>query len=125
MLKKSRLYSILFNKCPRCHKGNFFVSNNPYDLKRFSKLNDDCPVCNESFRREPGFYFGATYASYGITVFLGLTLFLFMVWFLKIEILIFLVTFLILLIVLMPVIYRLSRLIWINVFVSPGKTDLN
>lgn len=125
MFKKSRLYSIFLNKCPRCHTGNFFVTNNPYDLKRFSQLNNNCSPCNESFRREPGFYFGATYASYGLTVCLGLTLFLTMVWFLKIDILIFLITFLMLLVLLMPLIYRLSRLIWINVFVSPRKTGIN
>ncbi|MGZ3898753.1 MAG: DUF983 domain-containing protein [Bacteroidia bacterium] len=121
MFKGTRLYSILFNKCPKCQEGNFFVSNNPYDLKTFSKMNDHCPVCDESFRREPGFYYGAMYASYGLTVFLGLLTFIIMVWLLKIDILIFLITFTLMIIILMPVLYRLSRLMWINLFVRPLK----
>jgi hypothetical protein len=118
MLKGTRLYSIFKNKCPRCQEGDFFVTSNPYDLKNFSKMNDHCSVCNESFSREPGFYYGAMYASYGLTVLLGLILFVLLVWLAGIDIIIFLVIFSLLVIVLMPVMYRLSRLIWINLFVS-------
>ena len=34
MLKKTRLYSILNFKCPRCHKGEFLESKNVYNLKK-------------------------------------------------------------------------------------------
>lgn len=84
-------------------------------------MNEVCPACNESFMREPGFYFGAMYASYGLTVMLGLLLFVLMVWLLKIEVIFFLITFSLLVFVLMPVMYRFSRLIWINLFVGPEK----
>jgi uncharacterized protein (DUF983 family) len=121
MIKGTRLYSVLKNKCPRCQQGDFFVSNNPYDLKNFSKMHDHCSACGESFTREPGFYYGAMYASYGLTVLLGLLLFVIMVWLLKIGVLTFLIIFSLLVIILMPVMYRLSRLIWINLFVRSKK----
>jgi hypothetical protein len=121
MFKRSRLYSVLFNKCPACHEGNFFKTGNPYNLKSFDKMNDQCPHCNESFMREPGFYYGAMYASYGLTVFLGLFLFVLMVRLFQIDVLVFLIVFSLLIVVLMPVMYRLSRLIWINLFVGPKK----
>jgi uncharacterized protein (DUF983 family) len=121
MARNTRLYSILFNRCPRCHKGNFFVDNNPYHLRTFSVMKDHCDVCGENFARETGFYYGAMYASYGLSVIMGILLFLIMVPLLHLSILAFLITFTILSLLLLPIIYRLSRLIWINLFVGPKK----
>ncbi len=121
MFKSSRLYSILFNKCPKCHKGDFFITNNAYNLKKFDKMHEHCPVCDESYVRETGFYIGAMYASYGLTVVYGLALFIAMVVLFKADILVFLISFCISLIMLLPWIYRKSRLIWINLFVGYKK----
>ena len=123
MFKSTRLYSILFNKCPKCHKGNFFISNNAYNLKKFDKMHTNCPVCNESYTPETGFYVGAMYASYGLTVAYGLALFVAMVVLFKFDIVVFLTTFCISLLMLVPWIYRKSRLIWINLFVGYKKTN--
>lgn len=119
--KESKLYSILNNKCPHCHKGNFFETNNPYDLKRFSRMNSKCPVCHEDFRREPGYYFGATYVSYALTVGLGIALYIILSVILDMDAISFLIIFSIILVVLMPVSYRFARLIWINFFVKYKK----
>ncbi len=120
-MKKTRLYSILFNKCPRCHEGNFFVGNNAYNLTNFMQQNDRCPVCNESFIREVGFYYGAMYASYGLNVLLGILVFIFTNVIFDWGINGFLWWFISLAIVLWPWLYRAGRLIWINIFVSPDK----
>jgi len=120
-MKKTRLYSVLFNKCPRCRKGNFFIGNNPYNLSNFMKQNVRCPVCNESFMREVGFYYGAMYASYGLNVLLGILVYIFTNVILDWGIHGFLYTFSILAIGLWPWLYRTGRLIWINIFVSPDK----
>lgn len=124
-IKHTRLYSVLFNKCPRCHKGNFFIDNNAYNLKTFDKMNDRCPVCNESYVRETGFYVGAMYASYGLTVAYGIALFIAMVVIFKLSLVFFLITFSATLLLLIPWIYRKSRLIWINLFVKYKKDILN
>jgi uncharacterized protein (DUF983 family) len=113
----THFYSILNNKCPRCHEGNFFETNNPYDLKRFARMHSNCQVCQEDLRRETGFYFGAAYVSYGLTVGFGIGLYLLMCTWLNLDILIYLITFSALLIILMPLFYRYSRLIWIHLFV--------
>jgi uncharacterized protein (DUF983 family) len=120
--KESKLYSILNNKCPHCHQGNFWQTSNPYDLKHFAKMNNRCPVCNEDFKREPGYYFGATYVSYGLTVGFGIAMYVLLSIIFKMDTIPFLITFSIALIVLMPVFYRSARIIWINMFVSYGKT---
>lgn len=115
--RENRFYSVLANKCPRCHQGNFFETNNPYDLKKFTHMNSNCRVCNEDFRRETGFYFGAAYVSYGLTVGFGIALYLLLAVGLHMDTLPFLITFSVLLIVLLPIFFRYSRLIWIHLFV--------
>ena len=116
--EQSAIYSVLNNKCPHCHQGQFWKTNNPYDLKDFAKMNDRCPVCNEDFRREPGYYFGATYVSYGLTVGFGLLMYVILGWYFNMDTIPFLLCFSILLIVLLPLFYRYARLIWIHMFVK-------
>ncbi len=115
--KESPVYSVLNNKCPRCHKGDFFKTSNTYDLRNFGTMNDRCPVCNEDFRREPGYYFGATYVSYAMTVGFGLGLFLLLCVAFSVEVITYLIVLSSLLLLLLPVFYRFSRLIWIHFFV--------
>lgn len=55
MIKGTKLYSIVANKCPRCQRGNFFAVNNPYNLKQFAQMNPQCACCGERFEREPGY----------------------------------------------------------------------
>jgi uncharacterized protein (DUF983 family) len=119
--QETKLYSVLNNKCPHCHKGNFFESNNPYDLKNFGKMYSKCSVCKEDFRREPGYYFGASYVSYALTVGFGIALYVLLAVIFDMEAISFLITFSILLLVLLPVFYRSARLIWINLFVRYEK----
>jgi uncharacterized protein (DUF983 family) len=120
-IKHSPIYSILNNKCPHCHEGNFWKTSNPYDLKQFSKMNEYCLVCNEDFRKEPGYYFGATYVSYALTVAFGIVLYAVLGWYFNMDTIPFLLTFSILLIVLLPIFYRYARLIWIHLFVKYKK----
>src|ERR1700753_3123859 len=115
--RQSKFYSILNNKCPRCHEGSFFETNNPYDLKKFARMNSNCPVCHEDFKRETGFYFGSAYVSYALTVGFGIALYLLLCTWSKMETLPFLIMFTTLLIFLMPICYRYSRIIWIHLFV--------
>ena len=124
-MKQKRIYSILFNKCPRCHKGNFFVTNNAYDLANFMKQNDRCPVCHESFQREVGFYYGAMYASYGLNVLLGIIVFIVTNLIFDWGVNGFLWGFGISAVVLWPWLYRAGRLIWINIFVGPEKPKVS
>ncbi len=123
MFKNTRLYSILFNKCPRCHKGDFFKTNNPFALKQFDKMYDKCATCNEDFTRETGFYVGAMYASYGLTVAYGLALFLIQVVLFDAKAFTFLITFSVSLLLMLPWLFRKSRLLWINLFVGKKKVS--
>jgi len=118
MLKGTKVYSILNNKCPRCHQGSFFVHNNPFNLKKFDKMHPQCEVCGESFEREPGFYFGGMYGSYALYTALIAVVFVSCVVLLEINIFYVLAVLIPILIISQPVFFRWGRLLWINVFVS-------
>lgn len=123
--KDTKLYSIIKAKCPRCHEGEFFETPNPYNLKKFDKMNKKCQHCGEDFEKETGYYYGAMYASYGLTVAFGLAVFVLMCVLLDFSVITYLIVFSILQVVLMPVFYRISRLIWINTFVTYKELKKN
>jgi hypothetical protein len=66
--KGSKFYSVFRFKCPHCHEGEFFVDRNPYNLSKVGNVLEECSVCHRRFSPEPGFYFGAMYVSYALTV---------------------------------------------------------
>ena len=116
---------ILRNRCPKCGNGTLFVRPNAYDLRHASKMNASCKHCGEDFEREPGFYFGAAYVSYALTVALWeavlVALYCFNAWgWMEFGMFThpgtFLLTGIGLLVGLLPLIYRLSRSIWIAMF---------
>lgn len=117
IFKNTKLYSILYNKCPKCHQGDFFVHKNPF-RKDFAKMHDNCPHCGELFNMEVGFYYGAMYVSYGLNIALGVGMFLLLVLLLKLDLLVYLFSFFGVVVVLFPWIMRISRLIYINMFVK-------
>lgn len=60
-------------KCPRCQSGKMFT--HPfYNLNHFSEMHVNCPVCGLRFEIEPGFFWGAMYVSYALTVSMMLVL---------------------------------------------------
>lgn len=86
-------------------------------------MNKVCPVCQEDFKREPGFYFGAAYVSYALTVALwvavlaALTTFDAMGWIefgFYTHVSTFLTTGIAVLLVLLPALYRFSRTLWLH-----------
>jgi len=114
-------YSTLANKCPRCHKGDIFVSGNSYNLKLFSRMHEKCSYCGLEYEREPGFFYGAMYVSYGLMS--GIFIVLFVadsLWFhLPTPVLLSLVVGSML--ILFPVAFRWARIIWLNFFVRYDK----
>lgn len=62
--------SMLKMKCPHCRRGHMFKQQNPFHW-RFSKIFDmyeRCPVCNQKFELETGFWFGTGYVSYALGI---------------------------------------------------------
>lgn len=63
--RPSTLRSILRQLCPRCRSGRIFRSTVYWG---FPKMNDRCPACGLLFNREPGYFLGAMYISYGLAL---------------------------------------------------------
>ena len=125
--KGSKLYSVLYNYCPRCQAQKFWPKNNPYKNIIYNNSGNlgSCINCNLKYEIEPGFWYGAMYVSYALTVFLAILVWLIM-YVLNNDIDVFIQVSIIsfLLISLFPVVYFLSRLIWINFFVSYDKNSI-
>ena len=93
--------------CPRCRRGRVF--------RGLMMMNEACPLCAHRFEREPGFFVGAMYVSYGFAVVLYLAL---VVAAGRIrpactETSIFMTAFLIFL-PFVPFVFRYSRLVWLH-----------
>tara|TARA_B110000305_G_scaffold233196_1_gene289271 strand:- start:8063 stop:8434 length:372 start_codon:yes stop_codon:yes gene_type:complete len=119
--KGSKLYSVLFFKCPACHEGDFFVSH-PYDLTKAGDIYKSCSVCQTKFSKEPGFYYGAMYVSYAIAVGLSVSIYLlFNVFNYDISVELFLLVYSVFILLSSPLIYALSKIIWANIFIKFHK----
>lgn len=117
---KDVLYSVVRNKCPQCHQTNVFETNNAFNLKRFDKMNESCSACGVKYEKEPGFFQGAMYVSYGLTAGWFMLTWAVDTFIIKSETWQYLTFFVISIILLMPLWFRISRLIWINMF-TPFK----
>jgi uncharacterized protein (DUF983 family) len=59
----SALRSIFGQRCPRCRSAKIFRSSIYWG---FPEMHDCCPTCGLHFNREPGYFLGAMYISYGL-----------------------------------------------------------
>ena len=115
-MKGSKIYSIMKGKCPVCHTGDMYKTKNSYVLSQTLKMHNHCPHCGTKFKIEPSFFYGAMYVSYGVGIAIAVAaaFFAFVVFDLgRLNAFLMIAATLI---VLLPVILRLSRNIWINFF---------
>ncbi len=119
--KGSKLYSIFNNKCPRCHEGDFFKYKLNFNPKKMTTLHENCPKCNFKYMIEPSFFFGAMYVNYALAVALFVAIFIIAKVFIGLSILHSFIAIIVVSLLLTPVSIRLSRIIWINLFVGYNK----
>lgn len=116
MRQRSQLDAIVNYKCPRCRKGDMF--QHPISrISKFDKMYKHCPNCNVHFEQEPGFYFGAMYISYAfsVAIFVVMALILYIV-FGDPELWVYMVVVPFSVLLLLPLIFRLSRSIFLHLF---------
>lgn len=119
--KGSKLYSIFFNKCPRCHEGDFMQEKNILKLNKAFKMKEKCDSCGLKYMMEPSFYYGAMYVTYGLTVGISIITFLISTLIFKLNLVESLIPISCILILTAPISLRFSRIIWINIFVNYHK----
>ena len=119
MLKKgTKLYSILTGSCPKCHRESMYVHKNPYDTTKTLKMHPQCSHCDTKYKMEPSFFYGAMYVSYGVGIGFAFIAFIVSFLFIGTNLKTAFISIVATLILAMPLIMRLSRNIWINLFVK-------
>ena len=122
MLKKgSKLNSILTGTCPRCQEEKMYVNKNPYKLASLFEMNEKCSICKLYYQIEPSFFYGAMYVNYALTVIVCVATFVIAKLFLNFTLTTTIIAIISALVILMPINSRLSRNIYINMFVSYEK----
>lgn len=113
----SRLKPMIQAKCPNCEEGTVFASNGNLFKLKGPEMHETCPVCEHKFEREPGYFFGAMFISYALTIAQAMTVY-FIIWLsgaeLSIDMIMLLVT-LTMAILLFPN-FKASRMIWMYLF---------
>ena len=113
----SRFGAMIRNRCPHCRIGEVFPFS-AFSLK-FHKMHDQCPVCRQDFIIEPGFYYGAMYISYAITIAIEVAVFMVLyVFFHDPELWIYIVAITVTLLILSPLVFRISRMLMLTYFGS-------
>jgi hypothetical protein len=113
-------------RCPRCRRGKMFKDKNAYrklSLSHIFDMYENCPVCQQQYDMEPGFWYGTGYVSYALAVAISTSTFV--AWWVLIgistddnRIFYWLIFNSVALLLLQPWMMRLSRVIYIRFFVS-------
>ncbi len=94
-----------------------FAAETLYSTK-FADMHEKCPCCGQAFEPEPGYYYGAMYISFAINVAIFLiTLFILHQFLEEVTIIMMMGVVAVVVIGFLPIIFRLSRVLWINIFI--------
>ncbi len=119
ILKKgNKLYSILTGKCPKCHQESMYKNSNAYQLTQTLEMHECCGHCNTKYKIEPSFFYGSMYVSYGVGIGFSVAAFLLTFILFETSLVTSFIAIVATLIGFMPIIMRVSRNIWINLFMS-------
>lgn len=125
MVKGTKIYSIFTGTCPKCHQESMYETKNPYILSDVLKINDHCSNCKLKYRLEPSFFYGSMYVSYGVGIAFSVIAFLISYLVFESSLMGAFIAIVITMIVSGPIIMRLSRNIWINMFVNYDKSTVH
>jgi uncharacterized protein (DUF983 family) len=112
---------IALHRCPKCGKSHMFHNKNPYNLKDLFKMKDRCSSCGQLFELETGFYYGAMYISYALTIGIYVPFVLIMEMYFKLNLLLTVGLLILLAAGIAPYLFRTSRALWLYVFVKKRK----
>ena len=120
--KGTKLYSILTGACPKCHQENMFKDTNPYHITQLFNMYERCNHCNTKYKMEPSFFYGAMYVSYGVGIAFAVPAFIISFVFCNSSLKTAFAAIVITLLACLPIIIRVSRNIWINIFMHYDAT---
>jgi uncharacterized protein (DUF983 family) len=110
----NRFTNALKGNCPKCGNTKIFSTKGSLLLFKEPKMNSSCSECGYHFDKEPGYFIGAMYISYGMAILELIPTFLIFFWIVPLWAL-----FTILMVVLFGAMFfnfRFSRILWIHIF---------
>lgn len=123
------LTSVVKMKCPNCRKGDMFTNKSIFPLGKMLDMPEHCPVCGQKYELEVGFYYGTGYVSYALSV--GLFFFnllwywlIFGISFADNSLYYYFATSVAIVILLQPWLMRVSRVLYLGMFVKHGKGNV-
>ena len=125
--EKSRLVSMLTHDCPVCRQSSIYTNPQVYTFVDIGSMHKECPVCHASLVPETGFYFGAAYVSWGLTVTMWIAILVSLKTLDALGLMefgflthpkTFLITGVIFTVILFPLLFKLSRSIWATSFIK-------
>lgn len=118
-LKGNRLYSIFKGRCPVCHEGKVFKHKSVFHPKKFDQMHDKCESCGHKYEIETGFFYGAMYVAYALTVAISVATFILTyLFYSETPYWVYIINILVVLIIMAPITFRGGRLVWMNFFSS-------
>jgi hypothetical protein len=81
-------------------------------------MHAHCSRCGQSFDPEPGFYQGAMYVSYAFSIALAFAVSVMMLLFFDANPYLITGVLSLILLLLLPVIFRVSRIVWLHLFIK-------
>ena len=119
MPSRTLFSSLLGLRCPRCRVGKLFQPGKLTKPGSLFEMHTQCACCQLSFTPEPGFYFGAMFVSYGINTAQFIVAWVALLLLYPDYSLALLLSILVAVVLIsLPFTFRLSRSIWLTLFVS-------
>ena len=119
--KGSKIYAMITGCCPKCHEESMYLDANPFNIMKIYAMHETCSHCKQVYKIEPSFFFGAMFVSYGLGVLIGIITFLLSLYVFHANLKTSFIAIIVALILCNTLIMRLSRNIWINIFVHFDK----
>jgi uncharacterized protein (DUF983 family) len=121
MLKHNRIANALRWKCPHCHEGDLYKTS---VFEGIYNMPKECPKCKQDFELEPGFYWGAMYIGYALSSGYMLSGFAILIFVFGLSVNQSFITLIAIGVLLVPIMARTSRALWISMHVKYDKNAI-
>jgi len=110
-----RLAAVIALRCPRCLQGRVW--------RGFVTMNPSCPVCGLVFERESGYFAGAMVVSYALAAPILTAMVIALITLARLDPVVALIVGNTAYLVLVPFIFRYSRVVWLHLdwLIDPGE----
>lgn len=115
--KGNKLYSILKGVCPKCNETSMYINSNPYNIFEIFEMHEKCSNCGKKYKIEPYFFYVSGYVTFAVSIVFAAIAFVISYGIMSLSLTLTVAIIIATLIGFSPIIMRLSRNIWLNIFI--------